>query len=63
VTAVAGLGHLQLGNIDFNLLFSLIIGSLPAIYVGAIVGEKLPEKTLKYIVASILLLIGIKFAI
>jgi len=63
LTAVAGLGHLQLGNIDFNLLFSLIIGSLPAIYVGAIVGEKLPEKTLKYIVASILLLIGIKFAI
>ena len=63
LTAVAGLGHFQLGNIDFNLLASLIIGSLPAIYVGTMVGEKLPEKTLKFIVASILLLIGIKFAI
>jgi len=63
LTAVAGLGHLQLGNIDFNLLLSLLVGSLPAIYIGAIVGEKLPEKTLKYIVASILLIIGIKFAI
>jgi len=63
LTAVAGLGHLQLGHIDFYLLISLIIGSLPAIYLGTMVGEKLPEKTLKYIVASILLLIGIKFAI
>ena len=63
LTAVAGLGHFQLGHIDFNLLFSLIIGSLPAIYIGTMVGEKLPEKMLKYIVASILLIIGIKFAI
>jgi|TARA_R110002096_G_scaffold75795_10_gene179147 uncharacterized protein len=63
LTAVAGLGHFQLGHIDFQLLISLIIGSLPAIYLGTMVGEKLPEKTLKYIVATILLLIGIKFAI
>lgn len=63
LTAMAGLGHLQLGHIDFNLLLSLIIGSLPAIYIGTMVGEKLPEKLLKYMLASILLLIGIKFAI
>jgi len=63
LTAVAGLGHLQLGHIDLSLLVSLIIGSLPAIYFGTIVGEKIPEKTLKYMVASILLVIGIKFAI
>ncbi|MEH6504475.1 MAG: sulfite exporter TauE/SafE family protein [Cycloclasticus sp.] len=63
LTAMAGLGHLQLGHIDFNLLFSLIIGSLPAIYIGTMVGEKLPEKLLKYMLASILLLIGAKFAI
>ena len=63
LTAVAGLGHFQLGHIDFNLLLSLIVGSLPAIYLGTMVGEKLPEKTLKYIVASILLIIGIKFSI
>jgi len=63
LTAVAGLGHLQLGNIDLSLLISLIIGSLPAIYFGTIVGEKIPEKTLKYIVATILFVIGIKFAI
>jgi len=63
LTAIAGMGHLQLGHIDFSLLLSLITGSLPAIYVGAMIGEKIPEKILKYCVASILMLIGIKFAL
>lgn len=63
LTAIAGLGHLQLGHIDFNLLISLIAGSLPAIYIGTLVGEKIPENILKYTVASILLLIGLKFSI
>jgi len=63
LTAIAGLGHFQLGHIDFTLLLSLLIGSIPAVYFGTIMGEKLPEKILKYIVASILLLIGIKFSV
>lgn len=63
LTAIAGLGHFQLGHIDFNLLFSLITGSLPAIYIGTLVGEKIPEKVLKYGIACILFLIGIKFSL
>ncbi len=63
LTAIAGLGHFQLGHIDFTLLLSLLIGSVPAIYFGTMAGEKVPEKILKYIVASILLLIGLKFSI
>jgi len=63
LTAIAGLGHFQLGHIDFTLLLSLLIGSIPAIYFGTMMGEKLPEKILKYFVASILLLIGLKFSI
>ena len=63
LTAVAGLGHLQLGHIDFQLLLSLIIGSLPAIYLGAIIGEKIHEDLLKTLVALILLVIGLKFII
>ena len=63
LTAIAGLGHFQLGHIDFNLLSSLLLGSLPAIYLGTRLGEKLPDKILKYIVATILLFIGLKFAV
>lgn len=63
LTAIAGLGHLNLGHIDFSLLISLLIGSIPSIYVGTMFGEKIPDKLLRYLVASILFLIGFKFAV
>lgn len=61
LTAIAGLGHYQLGHIDFTLLFSLLVGSIPAIFFGTRVGQYLSEQTLKYIIASILMIIGLKF--
>lgn len=62
LTLIAGLGHLYLGHIDFVLLGSLLIGSLPAIYIGTKLGRKLPENLLQPILASALLLLGLKFA-
>ena len=62
LTAIAGFGHFQLGNVDYHLLISLIIGSLPAIYVGAKFGQKLPDGILKPFLALILLVIGVKFS-
>jgi uncharacterized membrane protein YfcA len=63
LTAIAGLGHFHLGHIDFSLLTSLIIGSLPAVYFGTKVGKHIPDEILKYIIATILMLMGIRFAI
>ncbi len=62
LTAIAGLGHYHLGTVDFNLLISLLIGSLPGIYLGSHVGTWLPEKIIRPILASMLLLIGLRFA-
>lgn len=61
LTAVAGMGHLSLGNVDLVLLGSLLIGSLPGIWIGSHLSAKVPEKVLRPILASILLLIGLKF--
>lgn len=61
LTAVAGLGHLHMGNVDFELLGSLLIGSLPGIYFGSHLSAKIPERILQPILASVLLLIGAKF--
>ncbi len=63
LTAVAGLGHLSLGNVDFVLLGSLLVGSLPGIWVGSHLSAKIPEKLLRIILAIILLLIGTKFVL
>lgn len=63
LTAVAGIGHLSLGNVNLILLGSLLIGSLPGIWIGSHLSAKVPEKILRPILASILLLIGLKFVL
>jgi uncharacterized membrane protein YfcA len=63
LTLVAGLGHLQLGSVNLVLLGSLLIGSLPGIYLGSHLGIKLPERVLRPILASLLLMIGLRFAL
>ncbi|HKK16918.1 MAG TPA: sulfite exporter TauE/SafE family protein [Gammaproteobacteria bacterium] len=63
LTAVAGLGHLHLGTIDFSILLSLLVGSLPGIYIGSHVANHLPEKIMRPALASMLLLIGVRLAI
>ncbi len=61
LTAVAGIGHLSLGNVNVVLLGSLLIGSLPGIWLGSHLGAKIPERYLRPVLASILMLIGLKF--
>lgn len=63
LTLIAGLGHMQLGNVDFVLLGSLLIGSLPAIHFGSILSKRIPSKVLQPILASLLLIIGLKYAL
>jgi uncharacterized protein len=58
LTAVAGLGHMSLGTVDLMLLASLILGSLPGIYLGSHLSVKIPEPVLRQILASMLVLIG-----
>jgi uncharacterized membrane protein YfcA len=47
LTAVAGMGHMALGTVDFVLLGSLLLGSLPGIYIGSHLSAKVPEKVLR----------------
>jgi uncharacterized membrane protein YfcA len=58
LTAVAGLGHLALGTVDLVLLGSLLLGSLPGIYLGSHMGARIPEKILRPALATVLLVIG-----
>jgi uncharacterized protein len=61
LTTVAGIGHLSLGNVDVVLLVSLLTGSLPGIWIGSHLSAKIPERYLRPTLATILMLIGIKF--
>ena len=62
LTAVAGLGHVHLGTIDYQILIYLLLGSLPGIYIGSHIANRLPESILRPALASMLLLIGVRLA-
>ena len=63
LTAVAGFGHWQLGHVDFTLLGSLLVGSLPGIWIGSHLSAKIPERVLRPVLAGVLMLIGFKFVL
>lgn len=60
LTAVAGMGHWWLGSVDWSLLASLIVGSLPGIWVGSHISTKIPDRVLRPILATMLVLVGAK---
>jgi uncharacterized protein len=61
LTAIAGMGHWQLGSVDVALLGNLLLGSLPGIYLGSHVGVNIPERAIQTALATLLMVIGIKF--
>lgn len=63
LTAVAGMGHMALGTVDFVLLGSLLLGSLPGIYIGSHLSAKVPEAVLRPLLATMLLIIGTKMVL
>lgn len=63
LTALAGMGHMALGTVDLVLLGSLLLGSLPGIYIGSHLSAKVPEKVLRPLLATMLLIIGAKMAL
>lgn len=56
----AGLGHLILGHVDYQLLVFMLLGSVPAVILGARLSAKLPHAILKGLLALVLLIISIK---
>ncbi|MDO9012417.1 MAG: sulfite exporter TauE/SafE family protein [Gallionella sp.] len=63
LTAIAGMGHMALGTVDFVLLGSLLLGSLPGIYIGSHLSARVPERVLRPLLATMLLIIAIKMVL
>lgn len=60
LTLIAGLGHASLGTIDYNLLGTLLIGSIPGIYLGSQVSGRVAEHWVRIALAMILIYVGFK---
>lgn len=58
LTLVAGAGHWLVGAVDWPLLGSLLIGSLPGIALGSHFAPRVPDRVLRPILATTLLVVG-----
>jgi uncharacterized membrane protein YfcA len=63
LTLVAGLGHASLGTVDYNLLGTLLIGSIPGIYIGSHLSAKVAEHWIRIALAAILIYVGLKLVL
>ena len=49
-----------MGNVNFVLLGNLLVGSVPAVYAGAILSVRLPHTILRGVLALVLMAIAAK---
>jgi hypothetical protein len=58
LTLIAGAGHWWIGSVDFTLLFSLLLGSIPGIAIGSHFASRVPDRVLRPLLAGTLALVG-----
>jgi uncharacterized membrane protein YfcA len=57
---VAGIGHLVAGNVDLAATGWLLLGSIPGVLAGSQLTVKLPDRSLRIALATVLTLSGVK---
>jgi len=58
LTLVAGIGHWIMGAVDWHLMGSLLVGSLPGILIGSYCAHRVPEAALRIVLAATLILVA-----
>jgi hypothetical protein len=62
LTLLAGLGHWMMGSVDWHIISSLLVGSLPGIFLGSYFAIRIPERALRLILASTLFVVASRIA-
>ena len=62
LTLIAGLGHWMMGSVDWHIIASLLVGSLPGIFLGSYFAIRLPERALQLVLATTLLVVASRIA-
>ena len=62
LTLIAGLGHWGMGAVDWHIIVSLLVGSLPGIFIGSFFAIRIPERALQLILATTLFVVATRIA-
>lgn len=60
LAVVAGLGYLFAGMVDWWMLASLLVGSIPTVLLGSLLAGKIPGRAVQLALALVLLAAGVK---
>lgn len=59
VTA-AGFAHMGYGNVDYTVVWQLLFGSIPGVFVGSILSTRVPTIFLRFVISTIIMVTGLK---
>jgi uncharacterized membrane protein YfcA len=62
LTLIAGLGHWGMGAVDWHIVGSLLVGSLPGIFIGSYFAIRVPERALRLVLATTLFVVASRIA-
>ena len=61
LTAAAALGALAFGHVEFGVTTSLIIGSVPAVFVGSLLSSSVPDRYIRPAITFVIFASGLKY--
>ncbi len=61
LTGAAALGALAFGHVEFGVTTSIIVGSVPAVLVGAFLSSRAPDKVLRPAITFVIFASGLKY--
>ena len=61
LTLAAALGALAFGHVEFSVTTSLIIGSVPAVFVGSFLSSRAPDRYIRPVITFVIFASGLKY--
>jgi len=61
LTLAAALGALAFGHVEFGVTASLIIGSVPAVFIGALFSSSVPDRYIRPVITFVIFASGLKY--
>lgn len=63
LTLIAGIGHWLMGAVDFGLMLSLLVGSVPGVIIGSLLSSRSSDPLLRSVLAVTLLIVGVRLIV
>jgi uncharacterized membrane protein YfcA len=61
LTLAAALGALAFGHVEFSVTTSIVIGSVPAVFIGALLSSRAPDRYIRPVITFVIFASGLKY--